>query len=65
MKKFLIPMLLLSMTAVFTGCGTKEADLPNNINDQPTMEEVQEIATPEGTMVDDTIVEQPQENVAN
>ncbi len=48
MKKFLIPVLLFAMAAVFAGCGTKQAAEPSNSTEQ-AIEEVQE-----------TVVEMPE-----
>lgn len=53
MKKFLIPVLLLSMIAVFAGCSHKQASVQEN-PETPAVEEVQE-----------TIVEEPVQDIAS
>ncbi len=43
MKKLLIPVLLLSMITILSGCGTKQAAEPQN-NDEQVIEQVEETA---------------------
>lgn len=56
MKKFMIPLLMLSMIAVFAGCNAKQSAMPEEKTApvSAVQEEVQE-----------TVVEEPVQGIAN